>query len=622
MKRQLEGFWKHAHYCIAVIFGGLYVYTAGFGLITTELHRGMYLMFNSVLALIVYASTKKAKKVNILDIILILLAVVSFGYWIMEYRSYAFRSGTPTTYDTVFGIIAIVVLLEVTRRVMGWVLVSLAVLFLTQLYFGPYLPGVLSHRGFSVVRIIEFTYSTMEGIFGVITDTFATFVFPFIILGAFFEISGAGDFFINLANSITKGWIGGPAKMSVMASGLFGSISGSSVANTVATGAFTIPMMKKIGFAPEEAGGIEAAASTGGQFLPPVMGAGAFLLAVFAETSYLRVAAMNIIPALLYFYWVGWSIHHRASRFNIKGLDDDEIPNIGETLKSGWYFFIPLIMVVAVLMRGYTPSYAAFYAIIATIVLSWINPKNRITLKKFFDGLALGAKNNLVVGATIGTLGMVMAGIILAGLGSKFAYMLVYLARGNLFFTIVLLIIVATFIGMGATQTATYIVVSLIAVPALATLGISRLIGHIISFWVAAVSNVTPPVCVSAYAAAGIAKSDPMKTGIAGLKYCTMIYVIPFTFIYFPQMLLQGTTFEIAYITILYLIAIPVATAAFQGYWRRKLTSYERVFFIALGLGLIIPRVILNVPILILFMGYVIYNKYILKDDTGKNLVV
>ncbi|MBA1333611.1 MAG: TRAP-type uncharacterized transport system, fused permease component [Firmicutes bacterium] len=595
MKRELQGNWKKVFYWISVAMGAFYFYTAGFGLVSTESHRGMYLMFNSVLCLILYGGSKRSKKVGLIDIALILMSIVTFGYWIKQYPSYAiYRFASPNIYDTVFGVVAIIVLLESVRRVMGWVLVIITTVFLGQLYYGPYLPGILSHRGFSLVRIIEFSYSTMEGMFGVVTDTFATYVIPFIIFGSILEVSGAGEFFIQLAKSATKNWVGGPAKMSVLASGLIGSITGSSAANVVTTGVFTIPMMKRVGFKGEEAGGIEAAASTGGQYLPPVMGAGAFLLAVFSETSYLKVAAMNVVPALLYFYWVGWSIHHRALKMNIQVNRDEEIPPAKETLKKGWYYFLPMITIVVLLLMHYSPPFCAFYSILLTIALSWINPKNRITPKRFADALASAAKNNLSVGATIGVLGLVLSAIVLAGLGAKFGALVVALSHGNLFIAIILISVVSTLVGMGATQTGTYIVVSLVAVPALTSMGVSHLVAHVISFWTAGLSNVTPPVCVSAYAAASIADADPMKTGVCGLKYSTMLYVAPFVFAYFPQMLLQGTPFQIIYIFALYLLATPIATAALQGYWFKRLSLPQRLFVGAIGFFVLIPNMLYN----------------------------
>ncbi|MBT2661649.1 TRAP transporter permease [Bacillus sp. ISL-45] len=590
--RNLQGPWSMAFRYTAIAFSLFYLYAAGIGLVSTELHRGLYLLFNLALGFMIYPLVRKkggGTKVPFYDLVLIGLTILSFGYWILEYKNYVTRAMMPNDFDFWFGIIAIILLFEITRRVLGNVLLIIGLVFFLQLYFGPYLPGNLAHSGFSIERIVEFNYSSMEGIFGVITQTFATYVLPFIILGAFFEKSGAGDFFIKLAVSLTKGWSGGPAKVAVIASGVFGSISGSSVANVVSTGAFTIPMMKRVGFKPHVAGAIEAAASTGGQFLPPVMGAGAFLLATLTETSYTQIALMNVIPALLYFYWVGSAVHFEAKRYNIMGLPENEIPDFWITLKSGWFFFAPLALIVIVLVLGFSPALAAFWAIISTIVLSWINKNTRMGVKEVLDALEIGGKNNLSVGASIGMLGIIMGGMVLAGLGAKFSSLVVSLSGGIVLISIALVAFVGALIGMGATQTATYLIVAMITVPGMIALGIDKVTAHIIAFWFSAISNVTPPVCVSAFAAASIAKADPMKTGFTGVKYSLLLFILPFTFVYFPEILLQGSIGEIIYAVISFAIAIPILAAGIQGFLIRDLTILQRAALLIAGIMMFIP---------------------------------
>ncbi|MBS3975385.1 MAG: TRAP transporter permease [Syntrophomonadaceae bacterium] len=608
--RKLQGLWKPAFRWMAIAFSLVFLYSAGIGLVATEVTRGMYIMFNLLLCFMLYPLARGkggGNKVPFYDIVLIALTVIVCGYWILEFREYnSVRIGFPTFWDTFFGWIAIVLVFEATRRVMGNVLLAVGLVFFLQLLFGPYLPGVLAHRGFSIDRIVEFNYSTMEGIFGLITHTFAVFVLPFIILGAFFEKSGAGTFFIRLALSLTRGWVGGPAKVAVLASALFGSISGSSVANVVATGAFTIPMMKRVGFRPHTAGAIEAAASTGGQFLPPVMGAGAFLLATLTETSYAKIALMSIIPALLYFYWVGCAVHFEAKRYNVGNLPDDEIPTFKETMKEGWVFFIPLAIIAVFLILGYSPALAAFWAIIACIVLSWARKETRMGFTDILDALELGGKQNVSVGAVIGMLGIIMGGIVLAGLGTKFGELVVSLSGGILFFSIFLTGIVGIFIGMGATQTATYLLLSLIVVPGLVVFGVDPVIAHLVAFWFSGLSNVTPPVCVSAYAGAAIAKADPMQTGWAGVKYSLMIFILPFTFIYFPEILLKGDSlWQTVFFVAGLLIAMPAFAAGLQGYFIKNLNIVERVLMMAAGIALFVPEFITSISgLLIIALVY------------------
>lgn len=589
--RKLEGQTLTFFNIVAAVFAGFYLYTAGFGIFSTESHRAMYLAFTFILCFMAYPAARQfKKKITLLDTILIVLGVTSMVYWMFAYANYAmYRIAFPNAFDFWFGVIAIILCLELTRRVLGNVLLVLGLIFLVQLYFGRYLPGILAHPGFTWERIVEFTYSDMQGIFGVVVDTFASFIFPYIIFGAFLQRSGAGDFFIDLACSATGKWTGGPAKVAVLASALFGSISGSSVANVVATGAFTIPVMKRVGYKPEDAGAIEAVASTGGQFMPPVMGAGAFILASFTETPYITIALMNIIPAALYFYSVGWKVHFQALKDRVTGLSKEEIPDFRETLRNGWHFLIPLVIIIVFLVRGYSPSMGAFLGCISTVVLSWRRRETRMSFRDVYEALAIGGKNSMSTGATVGTLGIIMAGIVLGGLGPKFSALLIQVARGNLFLAIVLVCIVATIIGMGLITTASYIVLSIVAAPALIALGVDKVIAHLICFWTATFSNITPPVCISAFAGAAIAEADPMKTGLNALKFGLFLFVIPFTFVYYPEILGIGPVKDVVYLTISYLLAIPLFAAAVIGHLFTRLSIPYRIWALAAAIALFYP---------------------------------
>jgi TRAP transporter 4TM/12TM fusion protein len=368
-KRTLTGFWAVLFTLSGAFMGAWYMYTSGFGIVSTETNRAYYLLFTSILVFLLYPATKWSPndRPSVWDIICVVLVTVSYGYWVDQYVDYAInRVSMPDEWDQIMGVIGILMTMETARRALGPALPILAVIFLAQLYFGPYLPGKLSHDGVTIERILEFTYSTQEALWGVITYTFATFVFPFMIFGAFLEKSGAGAFFMELATSLTGQWRGGPAKIATVTSALFGSISGSSVANTVATGAFTIPMMKRIGFRPRVAGAIEAIASTGGQFMPPIMGAGVFILATVIQIEYLTVAMLNVIPALLYFLFVLFMVDLEALRSGIKGLPREEVPSPLLVLKKGWYFFLPLVIVLGLLFYGYTPEVGAFWGTVSS----------------------------------------------------------------------------------------------------------------------------------------------------------------------------------------------------------------------------------------------------------------
>ncbi|GGD42094.1 TRAP transporter permease [Sinisalibacter lacisalsi] len=554
-KRSLSGVWALAFNLTAMGFSLFYLYTSGFGLVSTQSNRGVYLMLTSVLVFLIYPAHRNSPtdRPSILDLGLIALTVASIGYWIDQYVSYAiFRVSSPNQADLVMGAIAIVLMLETSRRVLGPIVSVLAILFLSQLYFGQYLPGKLAHPGMSVERIIEFIFSSQEALFGVVTATFATFVFPFMIFGAFLERSGAGAFFMDLGTAIAGKWRGGPAKVAVLTSALFGSISGSSVANVVTTGSFTIPLMKRTGFKPHHAGAIEAIASTGGQFMPPVMGAGVFILATLTETSYLYIALINIIPAFLFFLFLLTMVDLEAVGLGLKGLPEKEIPSVRKVLAGGWHFFLPLVVVIGLLLWGYSAEFAAFWGTVSAAVLSWRHRATAMKPRDFAQALIGGAASNNSAGAAIGTLGVIIGGIVLAGLGLKFSAVLIDFSGGNLFLALVLVTLVSIIIGMGSSTTGSYIILAVVAAPALIQLGVPVVAAHLAVFYAAALSNITPPVCVSAFAGAAIAGAPPMKTGFAALKFGATLVLMPFTFVYVPEILMQGTWTEVIYASILY----------------------------------------------------------------------
>jgi TRAP transporter 4TM/12TM fusion protein len=546
--RTLSGPVALVYAATAIFFSCWYLYTSGFGLVSTETNRGFYLMLTSVLVFLLFPALPTSPKTrpSLFDVLWVIAAIVSVGYWMDQYVDYAVnRVSDPNQVDFVMGIIGIAVMLETSRRVLGITVVIIAIVFLAQLYFGKYLPGKLAHSGLGVTRIIEFTFSTQEAMFGVVAATFATFVFPFMIFGAFLEGSGAGQFFMELGTSLTGKWRGGPAKIAVVTSALFGSISGSSVANVVSTGTFTIPLMKRIGFKPHHAGAIEAIASTGGQFMPPIMGAGVFILATLTETEYLKIAAMNVIPAFLYFFFLLYMVDLEAMKSGLKGLDEKEIPRVSTVLVRGWHYLIPLIVVLGLLFMGYSPDYGAFWGTVSAFVLSFRRKETMMGPRKVIDALITGAHNNTSAGSAIGTLGIIIGGIVLSGLGLKFSAVLIEFAGGNLFFTVVLVTIISIIIGMGSSTTGSYIILAVVAAPALIQLGVPEIPAHLVVFYAACLSNITPPVCVSAYAAAAIAGADPMKTGIAALKFGATLVLIPFSFVYAPELLLYGSAFDI-----------------------------------------------------------------------------
>ena len=593
-RRKLTNWYCVFYGVIAASFSGFYLYTSGFGLVSSESNRAFYLLFTSLLVFLSYPANKNKDSFapSILDFVFIILASVSIIYWVNEYVNYAInRVSSPSEWDTLFGVIAIIVIVETSRRALGIAIPIIAAIFLLQLYYGEYLPGKLSHSGLPFRRIIEFTFSTQEAMFGVVTATFATFVFPFMIFGAFLEKSGAGAFFMKLATSLTGKWRGGPAKIATFSSALFGSISGSSVANVVASGTFTIPLMKKVGFKNHHAGAIEAIASTGGQVMPPIMGAGVFILATLTETEYLKIAGMNVIPAILFFVFVMLMVDLEALKTGLKGLPQEEIPNFKDVIKEGWHYFIPLIIVITLLFKGYSPDFGAFWGIVSTLVLSWRNKETAMGPKEIFIGLIKGAQSNAAAGAAIGSLGIIIGGIILSGLGLKFSAILVEFSGGSLFVTVIMVTIISVIIGMGSSTTGSYIILAVVAAPALIQLGVPEIPAHLVVFYAACLSNITPPVCVSAFAAAAIAKADPMETGFAALKFGTTLVLIPFSFVYVPELLLQGSILDISVASVSYLIGYAVLAISIQGvdFFYGKISSFNRLIFFASAVCFLFP---------------------------------
>ncbi len=474
------------------------------------------------------------------DVLFALAAGGAVYYWISQFEALNWRAGAETELDFLVGIAGLIISMEVCRRVLGWSMTLIGVGMLCFAYFGPYLPEILAHRGFSIERIATALFITTNGVFGVMASVLATYVILFIFFGAFLHKSGAGRFFIDLPLALAGRSTGGPAKVAVMASALFGSVSGSAIANTVSTGAFTIPLMKRAGFRPHVAGAIEPAASIGGMFLPPIMGAGGFLMAELTGLPYSYIMMISVGPALLYFFAVFCMIHFEAKKLNIQGIDHEEFPHWQDVLKSGWYFALPLVIITVLMLMGRSPAFAAFWATLSCIVISWVNKETRMGPKEIWEAIQTGARNTLIIGATVGVIGIIVGVISLTGMGLKFSDLIISLAGGSLLLAIVLIALASLVLGMGVPVTASYLIVAVLAVPALGEFGVAAIVAHQIVYWLSQDSNITPPVCVAAYAGAAIAGADPWKTGWTSFKFAKLLYVMPLLFAFTPSILFQG----------------------------------------------------------------------------------
>lgn len=594
--RNLRGFLALFITLLAIAMSAFHLYTAGFGLLLTMKQRATHLLFVFALGFLMYPATKKSRKdrIALLDWVFAILGVVVTSYILLNYEVLVRRGGLPTQMDLFLGLLAILLVLEITRRSIGPELPIIALVFIGYAFAGPYLPGALGHRGYSYTRVIDQLYTTTEGIFGTPLGVSATFVFMFILFGSFLDITGVGQFFIDVAFAVAGHRKGGPAKAAVLASGFMGSISGSSIANTVTTGAFTIPLMKKIGYKPNFAGAVEAAASTGGQILPPVMGAAAFIMSEFTNIPYIQIVGSAVVPALLYYLGVMVMVHLQASKRGLQGIPREELPSFGRTFAMGFHLTLPLIAVVLFLIR-FSPLRAAFLSILVALAVSMLRKHTRINFKSILSAMEDGAKKAVSVAAACACAGIIVGIVTLTGLGLTFANLIVSLAGGLLLPTLLFTMVASIILGMGLPTTAKYIVLATMAAPALVQLGVPLIAAHLFILYFGVIADVTPPVALAAYAGAGIAGGESFKTGVQALKLASAGFLIPFIFAMSPELLLIDVTLGQAVAAILSACVGVVAFAsAMQDYFISKTKIWERGLFLAGALMLINPDVTMD----------------------------
>ena len=482
-------------------------------------------------------------------------------------------------------------------------MVIVVLAFLAYAFAGPYMPGVLSHRGLTPNQLIGHLYFTTEGIFGIPLGVSSTFIFLFILFGAYLECTGLGKFFIDIANAIA-GWAsGGPAKVAVISSAFMGTVSGSSVANVAGTGSFTIPMMKKLGYRKEFAGAVEAASSTGGQLMPPVMGAAAFLMAEFVGVPYIEVVEAAIIPAILYFAGVWLGVHLEAKRTNLKGIPRDQLPKAWVIFKERGHLAIPLIVIVYLLVTGYTPMRAALVAIVLSIAVSCLRKNTRISVKDVVKGLESGARGVLGVAIACASAGIIIGVVTKTGVGLKLASGLLALSGGYLLPTMFFTMVTSLVLGMGVPTTANYVITSTIAAPALLQLGVPTLAAHMFVFYFGIIADVTPPVALAAYAASGISGGKPLMTGVNASKLAIAAFIIPYVFVMSPELLMiNATAGGLLMAVVTAILGMVGVSSSLIGYLADKSTMLERVMQFVSGILMIIPGTLTDIPGFILFL--------------------
>lgn len=590
--RVLSGMWAKIIALICVCFSLFQLYTAAFGVYPAQIQRGTHLAFALALIFLLYPATGKGSRssMNPMDVIFAVLGSFVGAYLVANYKSIVLRGGLPTTADLIVAGVTVLLVLEAARRVIGSPISIIAIVFILYAYFGPHIPGMLGHRGFTTKRILNHLYMTTEGIFGLPLGVSATFVYLFILFGAFLHKSGLGKFFIDLALAATGHTVGGPAKVAVLASGLFGTISGSSVANVVTTGTFTIPLMKSIGYPAHFAGAVEAAASTGGQLMPPIMGAAAFVMSEFIGIPYATIAIAAALPAVLYYLAVGLMVHMEALRLGLKGLPKESLPDPKKVIREGGHLLIPLGIIIYMLVSGYTPLRSALVCIISTVVVAMVRKSTRLKLSDILQALEDGARSALGVAAACAAAGIIIGIVTLTGLGLKMANGIIALAGGSFFFTLFLTMIASIILGMGLPTTAKYIILAAMAAPAIQKFGVPPLAAHMFILYYGIIADLTPPVALAAYAGAGIAGANPMKTGWTSLRLAIAAFLIPYIFCYNPSLLLIDTTaMEIVLVSVSALMGAFCLAVSGAGFWYVPLSMIERVVVFAGALMLIKP---------------------------------
>ena len=563
MYKELKRFEQYLFTLCSLFLLFFYAYSAVIAPAATQYHRGIYIIVTYALVFLLYRS--KSVWLRVVDYLLIAISVIAIGYWMANFEVINYRVGAETTLDIVMAIAGVLVSMELARRVVGNVFVILGLVMLAYGVYGSLMPDLISHAGASFPELCVSIFYRSDGIFGIMANVLATYILLFVLFGAFLQKSGALRFFVDLSMASVGHKVGGPGKVAVVASGLFGSISGSAIANVVSTGAFTIPMMKKAGFKPHQAGGIEPAASIGGMFLPPIMGAGGFVMAELTGQPYSWIMLVSLFPALMYIFSVFMMVHYEAKKQNIVG--ERSKYNGWQVLKGGWYYIIPLGLITLLMLYGYSPSYAAVIGIIACIVLSWFRPETAIGPKRFLEAAREGADNSLKIGAAVGVIGIIVGVLTYSGLVLTLADIVIELAGGSLFLTIALIALVSLIMGMGVPVTASYLIIAVVAVPALTELGVNVLAAHMIVYWLSQDSNITPPVCIAAFAGATIAKANMWKTAFSAFKFAKFLYLGPLLFGYVPEFSLDGSAADIIKVFIYVLFGTWLYSYILSGIW-------------------------------------------------------
>ena len=586
--RSLEGPGAVAATAIALLFSAFQLFTAYAGAFPDLIQRSTHMAFAIVLGFLMYSATSKSprSRPSVVDLLCMIMGLLVCVYAALNYDRIMMNPGISNRWDLVLGIIATILVLEVTRRILNWILPAIALLTILYAFSGPYLPDALAHRGFSVDYILETLYMSTSGLWGTVTGVSATVVAGFLIFGSVLFYTGGGEIFVDLAKAIAGRSYGGPAKVSCISSALFGTISGSAVANVVVDGVFNIPLMKRLKYRAEFAAAVEATASTGGQLVPPVMGAGAFIMAELTSSPYLKIAFAATIPALLYYVGVASSVHFEARKSGLERIPKELIPAFGRTLPKSAPLFVPIAFLIYLLIQGYDPTTSVFWATVASVGLYFITARSVDRLKErirnLVSALEAGGKAMILVACLCACAQIVIGMFNLAGLGIRISEAVIGLSAGSKFLGLFFTMIVCIVLGMGLPTTAAYVLAASVTGPALTKLGLSPVAAHLFVFYFAIISAITPPVCAAVFAASAIAKSNWLPTGWLAVRMGMGGFMAPFLFAYCPPLLLMGSPLEIIWNSLVSALGVMAMAGAVMGYFGDRCKWYESL---ALAIG-------------------------------------
>ena len=599
-KSGLKSFPAIAATAIALSLAGFHLVTAFSGTLSPMIQRFVHLLGALLLTFLLYDNKGKQHRgstaVSRWSLIIAALTAVLGVYFIVQLNPDAVLNRGIwgiTVVEQWTGLLLMVLVLEATRRTVGWPLVIVALVALAYALLGPYLPEAIAHKGYDIWRLVETLSWTTEGILGTPMAASATFVAVFILFGSFLETLGGAKFFLDLSSAVAGHRKGGPAQVAVISSAAMGTISGSAVANVVTTGTFTIPLMKSLGYQPAFAGAVEAVASTGGQIMPPVMGAAAFVMAEMIEVQYWKICIAALLPAVLYYVSAAAQVHLRADRLGLKGVPKEELPKVGPTLRRGWYLLVPLVTLVIMLVAlQWSPMKAGIWTVAITVAVSCLNyylRERRFPWKELVQALEMGGKTLVPVATACGAAGIVIGVVSLTGIGVRFSQVVIDLAHGSLPLTLLYTMLACIVLGMGLPTTAAYIITAVLGAPALVALGVQPLAAHLFVFYFACLSFITPPVALASYAAAGIANANPMQTGWSAWKLGMAGFIVPFMFVYNRALLLEGQWHELLLATVTSILGVFALAIAVEGWLGRQLAWWQRIAAFAAALLLIVP---------------------------------